>query len=160
MTQMTHPSQPRCGSESTGINRLSPFWGLVPFGSPVSRLLEENGGHRTSEEPDRLLTPLVEASQDERGVLVSAELPGLKKEDVRIQVEDGVLVISGEKPAPAEKKTRDWHRMERRYGPFYRAIALPSCVNPDKAEAEFQDGVLHIRLPLREGSKATVLKIK
>jgi HSP20 family protein len=131
---------------------------LTPFGWGFGRLFDDMLGHRTN--GGSMLAPALDVTEDEHALTVTAELPGLKKEDVRIQVENGVLSISGEKKVDEEKKERDWHRMERRYGAFHRAISLPNGIQTEKADAKFEDGVLTVTLPKREDVKPRTLTIK
>jgi HSP20 family protein len=109
---------------------------------------------------DRLIAPALDITEDEHAFVVSAELPGLKKEDVQIQFENGVLSISGEKKQESETTEKNWHRMERRFGAFYRSITLPAGVDVEKVEATFTDGVLSVRIPKREEVKPKAIKIK
>jgi HSP20 family protein len=142
--------------------RQDPFEALSPFGLTFGRLFDDVwGGRRTDgDRGDRLIAPVVDVCEDQDHLEVTAELPGLKKEDVKIQIEDNVLTISGEKRLEKEQTEKNFHRLERRYGSFYRAIALPNGVAAESAEAEFKDGVLHVRLPKREDVKPRTLKIK
>jgi HSP20 family protein len=139
--------------------RWDPFENISPFGLTFGRLFDDMLGRRQGES-DRLIAPLVDVSEDENHLTITAELPGLRKEDVKIQVENNVLSISGEKRLEKEEKDKNFHRLERRYGSFYRAIALPQGVSTDQADAEFKDGVLNIRLPKREDVKPRTLPIK
>lgn len=143
------------------IVRKDPMESYLPF-STFGRLFDDMFGRGVlrADDGDRLLAPALDLVEDEHAITVTAELPGLKKEDVTIQFEDGVLSISGEKKQETETKDRQWHRMERRYGAFYRAVSMPAGVEPDKAEATFADGVLTVRVPKREEVKPKAIKIK
>ena len=156
---MAQTTGQRSGGQTTELSRWSPFESFSPFAPTFGRLFEDFWGRRSLDDSG-LIAPALDVSEDEQGITVSAELPGLKKDDVKIQFENGVLSISGEKTLESEKKGKSFHRMERKYGSLYRAIALPVGANPDKAEAEFTDGVLHVRMPLREEAKPKVVKIK
>jgi HSP20 family protein len=140
---------------TTGMTRWDTSDGLT-FG----RLIDDLLGRRNGGDADRMIAPLLDVTEDESGIVLTAELPGLKKEDVNVTVENGVLTISGEKKFEEEAKEKNWHRMERRYGSFYRAVTLPRGVDAEKAELTFQDGVLRIALPKREDVKPRTLKIK
>jgi HSP20 family protein len=128
----------------------------------LGRFLFDDVLGRRSEDGARLLAPALDITEDDQAYTVTTELPGLKKEDVKIQVEDGTLTISGEKRAEKETdgKDRSWHRMERRYGSFLRTVSLPTAVAVESADAKFEDGVLTITLPKREDVKPKTLKIK
>ena len=132
---------------------------LTPFGFTFGRMFDDVLGRRT-EDGGRVLAPALDVTEDEHGLTVTAELPGMKKEDVGLQLENGVLTITGEKKVEAESKDKSWHRMERRYGSIHRAITLPSGVATEQAEATFTDGVLTVKLPKREDVKPKQLKIR
>lgn len=132
---------------------------LSPYGWTFGRWFDDVLGRR-ADDGARLLAPALDITEDEHALTVTTELPGLKKDEVRIQVENGVLSISGEKKVEEEKKDRNWHRMERRYGAFHRAVTLPTGISSEAAEARFEDGVLTITLPKREDVKPRTLKIK
>ena len=159
------------------LSRLDPTleaWGLHPFGLPFGfgRLFDDVFARR-GEDGGRLLAPPTDVWEDENSLFVSVELPGMKKEDIRIQVEDGVLTISGEKCAAKESEPeggkpeggkgageRTYHRSECRFGAFSRTLVLPNGVDPDASDAEFRDGVLTVRLAKHEAAKPKTLKIK
>jgi len=90
--------------------------------------------------------PVVDITEDDKEYLVKAELPGLKRDEVKVTVEEGVLAISGERKVEKEEKNRKYHRIERAYGSFVRTFALPDEVDPAKVNAEFKDGVLNVHL--------------
>lgn len=94
--------------------------------------------------------PAVEVAEREGQLQVHAELPGLKPEDVRVEITDDALVIRGERKYEREHTLGKAYRSERRYGEFYREIALPEGVNADQARAQFRDGILEITIPVPE----------
>jgi len=91
--------------------------------------------------------PQIEAFRRGDKLVVRADLPGLKKDDVKVEVDDGILAISGERSEEREENRDDFYRSERNYGQFYRAIPLPEGVTGDQCEATFKDGVLEVTLP-------------
>jgi len=95
----------------------------------------------------------VDISEDEKNIYIEAELAGLKKEDVKITVEDGVLTIRGERKQETEEKKKNYHRVERVYGSFSRAFTLGENIDKDNIEAKYEDGVLHLMLPKVEPVK-------
>ncbi len=124
-----------------------------PFTRDVDRLFDAFfGGGGTQAEARRWVPPmdLVEA---EDHFLLKADLPGLSEEDVSIEVQDGTLTISGERRAEHVSREKGWHRIERSFGRFSRALALPEGVNPDAVTAEFDKGVLSVRIPKPEERK-------
>jgi len=92
-------------------------------------------------------------------VVLVAELPSMKREDIDITVEGGTLTIKGEKRVASDIKEEQFHRIERRYGTFSRSFSLPPSVDAGKVAAEYRDGVLTVRLPMREESKPRQIKV-
>ena len=92
-------------------------------------------------------------------VVLKAELPGIKPEDVEIRVEDGTLYLKGERKFEKEVKEESYHHIERSYGNFVRSFPLPNSVNADEAKAEYKDGVLTLTMPKREEAKPKSIKI-
>jgi HSP20 family protein len=97
-----------------------------------------------------LWTPAIEVSQRDGQFVVQAELPGLKPEDVKVEVADDALVIEGERKCEREEDQGGVHRTERRYGRFYRLIPLPEGVNAEQARARFENGVLEVDIPVAQ----------
>lgn len=95
----------------------------------------------------------VDIREDEDHFYVSAEMPGMKKDDIEVTLEAGVLTISGEKKMESQHEKCDWHIQERRYGKFSRSFTLPSAVDESKVNATLKDGVLTITLDKREDVK-------
>lgn len=93
-------------------------------------------------------TPAIEVKEREGKLLVTADLPGLKKEDVTVHIEGGKLVIEGERKQEKEEKREGYYRSERSYGKFYRSIRLPEGALIDKAAANFTNGVLKVSVPI------------
>jgi len=105
-------------------------------------------------------SPLVDITEDEKEYLVKAELPELKKEEIKISVHDDVLSISGERKYEKEEKGKKYHRVERAYGSFMRSFTLPENADGSKVNAEYKDGVLHIHLPKLEMAKPKAIEVK
>ncbi len=104
--------------------------------------------------------PLLDVEETQDEVTVRAELPGLKKEEIKLQVEGDLLVLSGERKQESESKGKTIHRLERVYGQFQRAVQLPSEVDGSRATAAYESGVLTIRLPKREEAKPKEISIE
>ena len=100
----------------------------------------------------------VEETKDE--VVVKIELPGLKKEDIKLQIHSDALVVTGERKQESETKEKAFHRVESSYGKFQRVIALPSEVDADRARATYESGVLTVQLPKSEQAKPKELSIE
>lgn len=105
-------------------------------------------------------TPLVDVSEDEKEYLIKADLPDVKKEDVKVTVEDGTLRITGERKFEKEEQGKKYHRVERAYGSFERSFVFPENANPEKLTAEYKDGVLKVHLPKSEEAKPKAVEVK
>ncbi len=105
-------------------------------------------------------SPATDVTEDERGYSVKVELPGVKKDEVKITMENSVLTIRGEKRQEKESKHDSVHRVERSYGSFQRSFTLPSSVKAEKIEATFVDGILTIALPKAEEAKPKQIDVK
>ena len=154
------------GQRSRGLMRRDFFapsmWMENPFAmmrrlsEEMDRIFDEFGmgrglwGSRSGREREEreMWAPQVEAYEKDNQLVICADLPGLKKDDVQIEVNDDVLTIRGERRQEFEDKQEGHHRSERRYGSFYRAIPLPEGIDTEQAKASFEDGVLKIMLPL------------
>jgi HSP20 family protein len=99
-------------------------------------------------------TPAVEVAERDNNLVVTAELPGLSKDDVKVEVTNDGLLIQGERKREHEEKRRGYYRSERSYGQFYRMVPLPEGIDPDKAKAQFKDGVLQVEIPLPASAQA------
>ncbi len=95
----------------------------------------------------------VNIAEDEKNIYIEAELAGLKKEDVKVTIEDGVLTIRGERKQETEEKKKNYHRVERVFGSFSRSFTLGENIDKDNIEAKYEDGVLHLTLPKVEPVK-------
>jgi len=105
-------------------------------------------------------SPEVDISEDDHGYLLKADLPEMKKDDVRVTVEDGILNVSGERKTEKEDQKRKFHRIERSYGTFRRSFTLPEDADSTKVTAEFRDGVLKVHLPTTARPRSKALEIK
>jgi HSP20 family protein len=104
--------------------------------------------------------PAVDVMEDKECVRITAELPGVRQEDVRLSLENSLLTIRGEKKSQVEEKRDRAHRVERQYGSFERSFSLPSTVDVERIEARFTDGVLTVTLPKAEKAKPRQIEIK
>jgi HSP20 family protein len=105
-------------------------------------------------------SPEVDISEDDRGYLLKADLPEMKKDDVKVTVEDGVLNVSGERKTEKEDLKKKFHRVERCYGTFRRSFTLPEDADSTKVTAEFRDGVLKVHLPTTTTPKSKAIQVK
>jgi HSP20 family protein len=105
-------------------------------------------------------SPEVDISEDDQGYLLKADLPEMKKDDVRVTVEDGILSVSGERKTQKEDQTKKFHRIERSFGTFRRSFTLPEDADSTKVTAEFRDGVLKVHLPTTPVAKSKATQVK
>lgn len=110
-------------------------------------------------EPTRFL-PDVDIYEDDNKIYVEVEVPGMNKEDVKVKIEDNVLIIFGEKKQEKESKKHNYHVVERSYGTFQRSFALPDYVDTEKIKASYDKGVLKIEIPKKESAKPKVIDVK
>ena len=105
-------------------------------------------------------SPLVDITETQHEYLIKAEVPDMKKEDVRLRVEDDLLTMSGERKFEKEDKGLKHHRIERAYGSFTRSFSLPEDADGSKVTADYKDGMLHVHLPKSEKATAKAIEIK
>ncbi|HYM62713.1 MAG TPA: Hsp20/alpha crystallin family protein [Thermoanaerobaculia bacterium] len=103
--------------------------------------------------------PAVDVAETADHILVRAELPGVKQDEVSIDFENGILTIRGERKLEKETEGVTWHRVERSYGNFLRSFTLPRTVDPEKIAASYRDGILEIDIPKKEEAKPKQIKI-
>ena len=137
--------------------RWSPWRELEEMQRTLSRLLGEAAAPATEE---GVWLPAVDIRETDDALIVEAELPGIERKDVKVDIKDGVLTISGERKYEKETEEENIHRMERVYGRFSRSFSLPNNVDVDKVEAKLKNGVLTVRLPKKETARARTVEIK
>lgn len=131
---------------------------LFPFGPFWDDLFQTGFGAAGKEAAP--LRPALDVAESEDAITVTIELAGIARDDVSVSIEDGVLTVSGEKKAAAERTQDTFHLVERRFGSFSRTLTLPNTISADEADARFENGVLTIRLPKHERLKPRRLEIK
>ena len=103
--------------------------------------------------------PLVDISEDDKEYVIKAELPEVKKEDVKVTAEEGTLTITGERTFEKEEKGKKYHRVERSYGSFERNFSLPDDASPAKVRADYKDGMLTVHLAKTQKVKPTQIEV-
>ena len=144
------------------LSRWSPFKEMEELQGRLGSWMNLPGRTTTSKEALAVAdwSPLVDITEDEKEFLLKAELPGVKREEVKVTVEDGVLTLTGERRFEQEEKEKRYHRIERAYGSFMRSFTLPEGTPADKVAAEFKDGVLLVHLPKTLTPKASPMEVK
>jgi HSP20 family protein len=138
------------------VARWTPMRNLLPFQEEMNRLFNEVFRGGTGEEAGwglRTWTPSVDIYETDDALVLKAELPGVSKDDVSIDVHQNTLILRGQRKHEAEVKEENYHRVERAYGAFQRSFVLPTMVDQEKAQAAFKDGVLELHLPKLESAK-------
>lgn len=105
-------------------------------------------------------SPACDIYETDHEIVVKAELPEVKREDVRVSIENNILTIHGERKLSEETKKENYHRLERSYGEFTRSFTLPPFADPGKVNAEFKDGMLKVTLAKREEAKPKQIEVK
>jgi HSP20 family protein len=105
------------------------------------------------------VVPSIDIYEENNDVVVKAELPGMKKEDIDIELTEDVITLSGEKKKEEKVEKKNYYSIERSYGSFTRSFRLPADVKTDKADAQFKDGILEIKIPKTEEAKKRKIKV-
>ena len=126
----------------------------------MERLFDSMLGRYPREREQALWAPAVDVEETNDAMIVRAELPGMKREEIKVRVAEDTVTISGERKYEAEQKDRTFHRVERAYGAFQRTIVLPVSVQGDKAAASYKSGVLELVLPKAERVKAREITVE
>ena len=131
---------------------VDPFQGLRFFEDAVTRLMSEPRASRP-------WSPAVDILETEDALILKADLPDVKTEEIDVHVENGTLTLSGSRKFEKDDKVKGYHRIERSYGDFVRSFAVPQTVEADKVDAAYKDGVLTITLPKKETAKPRQVKV-
>ena len=134
---------------------------LTSLQNQLHRLFEPFARFTPQEDEDLVSgtwVPPVDVAETQEKILVRAEVPGLKQEDIQIEFENGLLTIRGERKLEKQEGLT-WHRVERTYGAFSRSFTLPRTVDPEKIAATYREGILEIEVPKREEAKPKQIKI-
>jgi HSP20 family protein len=142
------------------LTRWEPM-GLADVENRLSRFF----GRRTNGREREDITiadwePLADITEDDKEYVIKAELPDVKKEDVKVTVENGVLTIAGERRFEKEETKKKYHRVERAYGSFVRSFALPDLAEGDRVKAEFKNGMLTVHVPKSEKARTKQIEVK
>jgi HSP20 family protein len=144
------------------IVRWDPGTTLPTLQDRINRIFEEafpRGAAKDTEFAPADWRPAVDTYEEGNNIVIKAELPGVKKEDITIDIKDNVLSLKGERSAETEVKEENYYRREQSYGKFFRAFTLPDAVDPGKIEASCKDGVLKISIPKAEQARTRKIEI-
>jgi HSP20 family protein len=142
--------------------RWDPFRELEDMSERLNRVFSRPSARNSGKENLTVADwmPTVDISETETEYLIKAELPEVKKEDVKVTVENGVLTLQGERRQEKEEKGKRYHRVERSYGSFVRSFSLPETVDEAAVKADYKDGVLNLHLPKSEKVKPKAIDVK
>jgi len=143
---------------------VAPAWPLRRLRSEMDRLFEDPFGAWLAPDPEDVFTaawiPAVSVSEGKNHLIVKAELPGMKRDELEVYMSGENLIVSGERKSESEEKTAKTYRSERYFGRFHRSIPLPVPVNAANIEAHYRDGILTITLPKTEEAKRKHVEIR
>ena len=155
--------------ETKAVTPWRPFMDLTRWDRDMERVMEDFFGRRMRpwfaerwpRTPEMELTaPAVDLYEEKDDIVVKAELPGMEKDNIEVNLADHTLTIKGEKKKEEEVKKENYYRSERFHGSFLRTLELPKDVHGDKVKASFKDGILEVRLPKTEEAKRKEVKVK
>jgi HSP20 family protein len=155
--------------ETKAVTPWRPFMGLTRWERDMDRMMEDFFGRRVRPWwPERwsrtneldVSAPAVDVFEEKDDIVVKAEIPGMDKDNIEVNLADHTLTIKGEKKKEEEVKEENYYRSERSYGSFFRTLELPKDVHADKVKATFKNGVLEVRMPKTEEAKAKEIRVK
>ena len=144
------------------IVKWDPFISITSLQGRINRIFNESLSHSAALDTEITTCawkPPVDIYEIENGIIIKAELPGVKKEDVSIEIKDRLLTLKGERKPDSEIDDQKYYRKERCFGKFYRAFNLESVVDPGKVKARFKDGILQVEIPNPEEEKPKQIKV-
>lgn len=142
--------------------RWDPFHELEEMSNRLHRMYSRPAPPQTNGKEAIVVAdwaPSVDVSETDGAYQIKAEIPDVKKENVKVTLEDGVLTIQGERKFEKEEQGKKYHRVERSYGSFVRSFTLPDLVDEAKVKAEFKDGLLNLTLPKSEKVKPKAIEV-
>ena len=140
------------------ITRWDPFREVVALQNRMNSLFRDmNEGEGPIS--TAAFTPAADIYEDDKKIILKLEVPGIEEKDLDVRVENSTLTVKGERKFEKEEKEENFHRIERRYGSFTRSFTLPATVNSEEVRADYEQGVLKIRLPKRAEAKPKQIKV-
>jgi HSP20 family protein len=143
------------------ITRWDPFQELNLLHDRMNRLFQDSFG--SSGRDEAMITasfvPPVDIYEDEHNVILTVEVPGIDQKDIDVRLENNTLTVRGERKFEKEEKEENFHRVERRYGSFFRAFTLPNTVDAESVSADYDNGLLKIKLAKKAEAKPKQIKV-
>src|SRR5438477_12472590 len=143
------------------ITRWDPFQELNLITSRMNRLFHDTSGQGSTDEnlTTAAFVPPVDIYEDEHNITLKIEVPGIDQKDIDLRLENNTLTVRGERKFEKEEKEENFHRVERRYGSFFRAFTLPNTLDPESVKADYDNGVLKIMLAKKAEAKPKQIKV-
>jgi HSP20 family protein len=143
------------------ITRWDPFRDVLALQNRMNSIFQEyNRNQNDGDLVTAAFVPPVDIYEDEHKIVLKLEVPGMKENDLDIQLENNVLTVRGERKFEKEEKEENFHRVERRYGTFYRSLTIPNTVNAESVKASYEAGVLRVELEKRAEAKPKQIKVQ
>ncbi len=145
------------------IVRWDPFRDIISLRERMDKMFEDSLSRFRMPEEATMQTfwsPAVDIYETDENIVLKAELPGVDKSEVSVEVKDNTLILKGERKREKELKEENYHRIERSFGTFVRSFSLPVTVKQDQVKAKFKDGVLEVTLPKSEEAKPKQVKVE
>ena len=143
----------------TLLTRWNPYRELNALQNSMNRLFDSQFGGRDESLTTGAFVPAVDVYEDEHGIQLKLEVPGVAEKDLDIRVENNTLTVSGERKFEQDEKEENFHRVERRYGSFTRSFTVPTTLSTEDIKADYEQGVLKIRLAKRAEAKPKQIKV-
>ena len=142
------------------IVRWDPFRDLLKVHDEIGSWFEGALEKRDRERKSAVWSPNMDIKETEKEIIIKADLPGMKEEDIDVSIDEDQLIIKGERKVEKEEKEKDYVRVERNYGSFYRSFNIGVPVKSDEVKASYKNGVLEINIPKAETRKPKKIEIK
>lgn len=141
------------------ITRWDPFRDVMTLQNRMNSLFRDFAGDGDSPMATASFVPAVDIYEDDKKVVLKLEVPGMEEKDLDVSVENNTLTVRGERKFEKEEKEENFHRIERRYGTFYRAFTLPQTVDTEHVDASYQAGVLKLELKKKPEAQPKQIKV-
>ena len=141
------------------INRWDPFRDVVALQNRMNSLFRDFNENAENPLTTASFVPAVDIYEDEKKVVLKLEVPGLEEKDLDVRVENNTLTVKGERKFDKEEKEENFHRIERRYGSFFRAFTLPTTVDTENIDAKYNAGVLRLELKKKPEAQPKQIKV-
>ncbi len=163
MLKFEKTPKPEMGGLSMTLVKWDPFRDVEKLQNRINRMFEDSFGHTCEPDDDTCLCawrPPVDIYESDSGIVLAAELPGVGKENISVEVKDNILTLKGERTANQNILEKNFYRQERCYGTFERSFTLQQNIQPNLIKATFKDGVLEIEIPKPEEEQPRQISVK